>query len=68
MKLRTMLALSVVAFATLFAVFLSFSSRHRGEGFRAFLSVPLWQRMATPGELSKAHASLQNNCAACHTR
>jgi hypothetical protein len=42
MKLRTMLALSVVAFATLFAVFLSFSSRHRGEEFRAFLSAPLW--------------------------
>jgi hypothetical protein len=67
MKLRTMLALSVVAFATLFAVFLSFSSRHRGDRFRAFLSAPLWQRMAAPGELLKAHASLQNNCAACHT-
>ena len=26
-----------------------------------------WQRMASPGALSRAHASLENNCAACHT-
>jgi hypothetical protein len=26
-----------------------------------------WQRMALPGELSKAHAFLEHNCAACHT-
>ena len=67
MKLRTMLLLSVVAFAMLFVAFVKFSSRHRGDPLRAVLSAPLWQRMAAPGELSKAHASLENNCTACHT-
>lgn len=67
MKLRTMFMLSVVAFLALFAAFFQFSSRHRGETLLAVLAVPLWQRMASPGELSMAHASLENNCAACHT-
>ncbi len=31
------------------------------------LSATAWQRMALPGELSKAHAFLEHNCAACHT-
>lgn len=31
------------------------------------LSVSTWQGMASPGELSSAHAFLNNNCAACHT-
>lgn len=26
-----------------------------------------WQRLAEPGQLSAAHAHLENNCAACHT-
>ena len=26
-----------------------------------------WQRQASPGRLSSAHAFLENNCAACHT-
>ena len=26
-----------------------------------------WQRLASPGELSLAHAALKENCAACHT-
>ncbi|MCI0456029.1 MAG: cytochrome c3 family protein, partial [Gemmataceae bacterium] len=26
-----------------------------------------WQRQASPGRLSAAHAFLENNCAACHT-
>lgn len=26
-----------------------------------------WQRQASPGRLSAAHASLEDNCAACHT-
>lgn len=26
-----------------------------------------WQRLANPGDLSAAHASLKNNCIACHT-
>ena len=27
----------------------------------------VWQQQVSPGKLSAAHASLQNNCAACHT-
>lgn len=67
MKLSTLLLLSVVAFTALFVAFFKFSDRHRGEAFAGVRSVPTWQRMASPGELSKAHASLENNCAACHT-
>lgn len=28
--------------------------------------VATWQQLASPGELSQAHASLENDCAACH--
>ncbi len=34
---------------------------------RARLDVPFWQRQASPGPLSAAHASLERNCSACHT-
>ena len=30
-------------------------------------SAAIWQRQASPGDLSTAHASLTNDCAACHT-
>ena len=30
-------------------------------------NLPLWQRQVSPGRLSTAHASLETNCAACHT-
>ena len=30
-------------------------------------TVATWQRQASPGHLSAAHAMLANNCAACHT-
>ncbi len=33
----------------------------------SFKQPSTWQRMAEPGKLSAAHASLENNCAACHT-
>jgi predicted CXXCH cytochrome family protein len=29
--------------------------------------IVMWQRQVRPGNLSAAHASLENNCAACHT-
>ncbi len=32
-----------------------------------FKQVNTWQRMTSPGLLSAAHASLEDNCAACHT-
>lgn len=31
------------------------------------LEISTWQDMASPGELSAAHAFLDNNCVACHT-
>ena len=36
-------------------------------GDAAFKQTNTWQRMTSPGALSAAHASLENNCAACHT-
>lgn len=33
----------------------------------AVIDVPLLQRQVSPGPLSKAHASIERNCAACHT-
>lgn len=32
-----------------------------------FKQANTWQRAASPGRLSAAHASLENNCAACHS-
>lgn len=32
-----------------------------------FKEASTWQMMTQPGDLSEAHASLENNCAACHT-
>ena len=29
-------------------------------------AAPTWQRLASPGDLSSAHASLEEDCAACH--
>lgn len=37
----------------------------RGGG--STIDVPLFQRHVSPGRLSAAHASLETNCAACHT-
>jgi hypothetical protein len=31
------------------------------------VDVPFWQRQISPGPLSPSHASLESNCAACHT-
>ena len=67
MKLPTMLLLAVAAFAALFIGFFALSPHHRGGTTRDLVAAPLWQRMVAPGELSKPHAFLENNCAACHT-
>jgi len=34
---------------------------------RTPIAVNTWQHLANPGELSVVHASLEQNCAACHT-
>jgi hypothetical protein len=36
-------------------------------GHNRFFHANTWQRLSSPGKLSQAHASLENNCAACHT-
>lgn len=67
MKLRTMLVSSVVAFVALFIGFFAGPPLYRYEPISDMANAPFWQRMAAPGELSKSHAFLENNCAACHT-
>jgi hypothetical protein len=66
MKLGTMFILSILVFAAIFVAFLAFSSEHR-KSLSGIVTVSTWQKMSSPGELSKAHAFLDNNCAACHT-
>src|SRR6266540_3827486 len=67
MRLQKTLLLAAVAFALLVFAFFAFSARHREKTASAMLSPVFWQHMVSPGDLSKAHASLENNCAACHT-
>jgi len=35
-------------------------------GHERFFRADTWQRLTSPGKLSKAHASLENDCASCH--
>ncbi len=67
MTLQKMLLLAVLALALLVLAFFVLSPRHREKTASAILSPVFWQHMVSPGDLSKAHASLENNCAACHT-
>lgn len=52
----------VVLFFVALAVISVFLLRRTSLG-----KVAVWQRQASPGQLSAAHAFLENNCAACHT-
>ncbi len=67
MTLQKTLLLAAVAFVLLVFAFFAFSARHREKAASAMLSPVFWQHMVSPGELSQAHASLENNCASCHT-
>ena len=67
MKFRNAIILAVFVFGGLASAFFAFSSRHRDKTLRAILSPASWQHMVAPGALSKPHAFLENNCAACHT-
>ncbi len=67
MKLRKALLYAVITFVVLASAFFVFSSRHGDKTMGAILSPASWQHMVTPGELSKGHAFLESNCAACHT-
>ncbi len=70
MKLRKAFLFAAIALALpviAFFVFSSHYSHHREQPAGEILSLAFWQHMVAPGELSQAHASLENNCAACHT-
>ncbi len=67
MTLQKTLLLAAVAFVLLVFAFFAFSARHREKTASAILSPVFWQHMVSPGDLSHAHASLENNCGACHT-
>ena len=58
--MKRWIALSLVAVAAL-----AFAIMFRGGGMTT--NLPLWQRQVSPGRLSTAHATLETNCAACHT-
>ena len=44
-----------------------FLGSHSGGERSGVASEAAWERMARPGDLSKSHAFLEHNCAACHT-
>ncbi len=70
MKLRNVFLLAAIALALPVIAFFTFSthaSHHRDMPKGKMLSLAFWQHMVSPGELSQAHASLENNCASCHT-
>lgn len=67
MKLKKAFLFAVVIFVLLASAFFIFSPNHREKTLGAVLSPASWQHMATPGELSQAHAFLEQDCNACHT-
>ena len=67
MKFRNAIILVILVFGGLASTFFAFSPRHRDKTVRTILSPSFWQHMVAPGELSKPHTFLENNCAACHT-
>jgi len=58
--------LALALFVALFAAFY-FLRNHPGGARAGLLNKGAWQRMASPGALSQAHAFLEHDCAACHT-
>ena len=52
--------------AIVFATFYVLGAHPGGERSGVF-SRAAWQRMASPGSLSRSHAFLEHDCAACHT-
>ena len=69
-KLRNAFLLAALVLALPVIAFFAISSQykhHREQPVRETLSLAFWQHMVSPGELSQAHASLENHCASCHT-
>ncbi len=67
MTLQKALLLAGLTIAILATAFFLFSPRHGEKTADAALSPVFWQHMVSPGDLSQAHAFLENNCVACHT-
>ena len=59
-------AAAAAIFAALFGGYY-FLGSHSGGERSGVASETAWERMASPGKLSKPHAFLEHNCAACHT-
>ena len=66
MSMWRLLFFALTLFVALFSAFY-FLGNHPGGQRSSVLSSAAWQRMASPGALSKSHAFLEHNCAACHT-
>lgn len=66
MSIRRALIVALVLFAVLFSAIYYFGDHASGDPSNV-LDKTAWQRMASPGALSKSHAFLEHNCAACHT-
>ena len=67
MKLRTYFLLALGLLVPLALAFYFLHWRHRGQPPEIVLAPTFWQHAVLPGALSKPHAFLENNCAACHT-
>lgn len=65
-RLWPALAGAIALVAASFAVFYVLRSHPGGER-SGVSSKTAWQRMASPGPLSRAHAFLEHDCNACHT-
>lgn len=66
MSMTRALIFALILVVALFGAFYFFGDHAGGEPASA-LNPTAWQRMASPGSLSQAHAFLEHNCAACHT-
>lgn len=66
MKFWPYVITAVVIFVAIFGVFYILPGHPGGERSDV-LNPTSWQRLASPGALSSAHAFLEHNCAACHT-
>lgn len=66
MSMTRALIFASILLVTLFGAFYFFGD-HAGSERSSVLNPIAWQRMASPGALSQAHAFLEHNCAACHT-
>lgn len=70
MKLRNAFLLAAFALCLPIVAYFVFFNRpayYSNLPGNRMLAPAFWQHMASPGDLSQAHASLENNCATCHT-